>query len=622
MLKRPPIVNPTGHQNKKAQSHKHQGNARSKGKKPSFHEIQEWQVVLGDMQCRKGRTTVATRMLRQVKKQFKAKHYGSRRKGWIPTAIEHFYARLRQHFSDSVAQNHLTTDQIGQVLSRCTLSAMCRIQDPNIYGYKGDSNPQFGTVKSPEDSLTFFLKSRDAPNIPRELNRHERELAQLRASSSMSPTGELLLQEFAELVSFFQQRVANADQGNAIAQVLLEELNLIPTLKKVSKCLKEQEDIASPVSDSVSRMSSVSNQEDQQALALPDWHDESGDKSVGDPFPKDVLAASFIAPAPISNNETETNPPFAGPNLSVASYPIRLPFGVAHGRRDLIETNEYCIASVYQGFQRDVESDIFETLPVRNCQQAPWCPPQGIAMEPPVRVGANQGMDAEPSFEVIFQEPATRDVYFPSREKEDVPHEDMDSGLNNGAQNGTSNLFEEMRTWQRLPNDCNDLMCQPFQTSQDTGTEPLLENARVSRFVERGRTTVGDETDNNYDIPGQETLAMDNGVLQNACILEMDPRPVSHFDRSEARGISLASALPIPNSELGRVNTSETSVSTAICVEAPVPHDWQEERALPTNLVNTVSDSTMDSREQHESLNRNCNCNSNRVTRCLQVDLP
>lgn len=96
--------------------------ATSNSRLLSARTIQEWHVVLGDTKAYI-KTTEATKLLRQVKTDFKLQYHGRERYVWIPLAIADFDKRLQEHrfiSDDNNNKNIVPEDQIGQVLLKCT----------------------------------------------------------------------------------------------------------------------------------------------------------------------------------------------------------------------------------------------------------------------------------------------------------------------------------------------------------------------------------------------------------------------------------------------------------------------------------------------------------------------
>ena len=210
----------------------------------SYRLIQPWHVVLGDTQSggrKRGKTTTrATDLLRHVKQEFKAQHTGKARKGWIPAAKREFERRVRQEFghlwqgkNDNSNNNE---DSLGLVLIKCTPKALesGRVAQPFTHGYAGDSEALYGIAKLPF-ALDFFLTSRDAPTLKRDLATHTANLRALRSrfgnhkapllsSPPSQQTALLLLDDFNETLRFFSHKLTLAEKGNVLAERLLASM--------------------------------------------------------------------------------------------------------------------------------------------------------------------------------------------------------------------------------------------------------------------------------------------------------------------------------------------------------------------------------------------------------------
>eukprot|EP00977_Amphora_coffeiformis_P015487 scaffold4522_cov130-Amphora_coffeaeformis.AAC.3 len=209
-------------------------------KKPnSFPFIQPWFVVLGDTHARADRTTVATNLLRKIKEDYKEKFAGHHKSTWIPKAIRDFNTRLAAAFPTDEYPNIDKAD-MGRVLVKCTPKAKKtktqRILVENVYGYEGDEKPTYGTAK-PQESLRFFLSSRDPPKLDKELEKYERHIHNLTDNPSRGPPGALL-REFMTTIAFFREKLDSANQGNVMAAKFLEKLAPINTLADQWKLLQ------------------------------------------------------------------------------------------------------------------------------------------------------------------------------------------------------------------------------------------------------------------------------------------------------------------------------------------------------------------------------------------------
>ena len=203
--------------------------------------IQEWHVVLGDTQSggRRGKTTRATDILRQVKQECKAAHAGKPKKTWIPAARRMFAHRVKQEFANQTAAADYS-DDIGLVLVKCTDKALQsgRVERAFTHGYAGDVQATYGTAKLPA-ALDFFFYSRDAPSLKRDLQTHANNLAALCQQYSHSAVPPAL-QDFEDTLHFFQSKWTQAEQGNPMAKRLLEDLCPLTALKEQWNLLQQQ----------------------------------------------------------------------------------------------------------------------------------------------------------------------------------------------------------------------------------------------------------------------------------------------------------------------------------------------------------------------------------------------
>ena len=561
------------------------------GHRRPFHEIQEWHVVLGDMHCRKDRTTVATRMLRQVKMQFQTNNFGIEQNDWIPKAIDFFYAKVNNHFAHQKAQDTVPSQQIGQVLWRCTKRTMHRIQVPNVYGYQGDSGPLFGTVKSPFECLSFFLKSRDAPRLHSELSRHKRELDNLRGTEA-SPSDELLA-EFATHITFFQQRAAKAQQGNSVAKALLDELNLIPSLKKVWKCLKEGEGETSAAR--LSQISAVANAAGELVDSHVDWIDQTG---VRPPF-RSTPTTGQSAP----QNDLRRG---CQQHLGLRCHFLPDSFETNQRPLDRVERTEGFCDLLYTDFRQELDRDIVETLLAQNPsvitigQESR----QGGALEPPGRVmlSTNQGIDPEPSIDYHPQELC-------GTTPEDVQRNDMTQDLDHiePIAAGQDQSMESDATLDAIVGETGgDRMTERLPSGRDSTSNYHMDTQdpriqREPRSDEWSRDDLSFDADI-FNIPDPQMLEPAQH-LENQAHVEDDSVPTTHviadFGGVES-GISVPTAVPVFPLDIGRNESSELSVPRSVFVESPPVLDWTESDATlfapPTRLVARVSDEITEGR--------------------------
>eukprot|EP00977_Amphora_coffeiformis_P026143 scaffold24206_cov250-Amphora_coffeaeformis.AAC.2 len=208
--------------------------------------IQQWHVVLGDTHARADRTTIATKLLREIKETFKKTHKGGKKTIWIPLAIEDFRKRLPQQFPDIPTEDFL-------VLVKCTARAIeaktDRILVPNQYKYEDDEAPTYGIARW-EESLEFFLASRDAPTLASELERYKKEFNKLQKSKNRPPTN--MLKGFMKTLLFFEEKLAEAEQCT-LSMKLLESLKPINALKEQFKMLEANKQTA-PADESGDRV--------------------------------------------------------------------------------------------------------------------------------------------------------------------------------------------------------------------------------------------------------------------------------------------------------------------------------------------------------------------------------
>lgn len=194
---------------------------------PPEHTIEPWHVVLGDPNARENRTTVATKILRQVKSHFKEKYYGKSKDVWMQQAMQEFNARLEaQNFTNF--RGTRPTD-VGLVLVKCTAQAASRIATPHVYGYPGDVHAWYGIAKVPL-ALEFFFESRDAPILENELQRHYKNLQEMRQGYA-HPHIATMMDHFQALLDFASTFLRHAETGDVYAAEILASLSLIGKLK-------------------------------------------------------------------------------------------------------------------------------------------------------------------------------------------------------------------------------------------------------------------------------------------------------------------------------------------------------------------------------------------------------
>lgn len=193
----------------------------------SFPLIHEWDIVLGDTNAREGRTTAATKALRDIKVEFKDKYFGKHLGMWKEKAIAALDARLQQ-----------TLGQVGKVLIKCTRQNKDRVQGMQRYGYAGDPIPNFAEARDAKEALTKFFHSRDAPRLANEIAGYQRKLHALRQANPRPPA--FLMQRFEERILFLARQLEMAEQENDVAaKQFLKDLGPVNPLKNQWKYLLE-----------------------------------------------------------------------------------------------------------------------------------------------------------------------------------------------------------------------------------------------------------------------------------------------------------------------------------------------------------------------------------------------
>lgn len=116
----------------------------------SWVAVEDWHAVLGDKHC-SNRSTTATQLLKQVKKDFKQKYTGKHRKAWYAEAIDRYHELVKKEFP------HIPDKVRGQVLVQCTPQVLesDRVVEPFTHGYHG-KEAVYGLAKVPEAIHFFF----------------------------------------------------------------------------------------------------------------------------------------------------------------------------------------------------------------------------------------------------------------------------------------------------------------------------------------------------------------------------------------------------------------------------------------------------------------------------------
>lgn len=116
----------------------------------SWVAIEDWHAVLGDKHC-SNRSTTATQILKNVKKEFKKKYTGKHRKAWYAEAIDRYHELVKKEFP------HVPDTVRGQVLVQCTPQVLesDRVVEPFTHGYQG-KEAIYGLAKVPEAIHFFF----------------------------------------------------------------------------------------------------------------------------------------------------------------------------------------------------------------------------------------------------------------------------------------------------------------------------------------------------------------------------------------------------------------------------------------------------------------------------------
>eukprot|EP00977_Amphora_coffeiformis_P021457 scaffold9369_cov182-Amphora_coffeaeformis.AAC.2 len=207
------------------------------------HAIKEWHAILGDKHCgNKGRSTVATDIIKQVKKEFKLSHSGKRVKDWQDEAHNEYKDRVAKRFS------HICSPDIGLVLVHCTEKVVesGRIHQSNVntYAYP-DYEAEYGPAETGK-ALHFFFKSNDAPTLTEKVTRYRESLCVLRNSPERPPSR--MMDAFENLLAFIKDRL-NAPEDDIMTKELLENTKFIPVLDRQWKLLNQYKQEHPPAAD-------------------------------------------------------------------------------------------------------------------------------------------------------------------------------------------------------------------------------------------------------------------------------------------------------------------------------------------------------------------------------------
>ena len=211
----------------------------------TFRQIQPWHIVLGDTHAAL-KTTLATKIVREEKERCKALHRGKGTEYWTPLAEKAWQERLLQEFP-TVNEN-----ERGRILIKCTDKTTDRVLVPNVYGYEGDDLPMYGIAKK-DAAMSFFLDSRDAPTLKKEIDRYVKQLEEKfgiskSTSSSAKMKGSMAMANgFFKILSFYHETLEEASNGDEFAKEVLELHKPIPKLNKLwKKLMKSTDESTSP----------------------------------------------------------------------------------------------------------------------------------------------------------------------------------------------------------------------------------------------------------------------------------------------------------------------------------------------------------------------------------------
>ena len=230
-----------------------------------FHLIQPYHVVLGDTSCRNQRTTTATQVLRQCKRDTRQRYFGKKTKAWLPLAVEDLERRLqtmdgklkqqneKMYYSCSF-HNEYQGSLEPRFLIKCTPKALqsgrvAKNAQTPLYGFVGDIQPTYTVAQMP-DALEFFFLSRDGRQLAADLVRHQENVelllhqwqqARKRQQVHTPMPVPRCIQHFQETLRFFQLQVQRSEQeGGELATALLAALKPMNALKQQWKLVQQQ----------------------------------------------------------------------------------------------------------------------------------------------------------------------------------------------------------------------------------------------------------------------------------------------------------------------------------------------------------------------------------------------
>lgn len=212
--------------------------------------IEDWHAVLGDRHCA-SRTTTATKILKEVKQEFRDQNVGRHLRKWYGKAMKAYHERLAQRFPHVVSQDR------GRIFVRCTQQVLesQRVVDPFTYGYSGEK-AIYGPAKLPE-AIHFFFKNRDSPVLEKEVEKCRDEVRKYRKNTTERPP-DVMLDEFEDLLNFIERKI-QAPEENIMAKKILDSIKFIPVLSRHSQYLAKH---IQPVSPSGVPGSNVSSNND------------------------------------------------------------------------------------------------------------------------------------------------------------------------------------------------------------------------------------------------------------------------------------------------------------------------------------------------------------------------